>query len=799
VSHLIIKLHSDLDHPDEAVITSQDYDRILASPDGQYLRERLQQVFAMFDIFIVGHGMNDPDLQLLMRLAKYTAGPLHPIYMALNNITLAEIREFRERYNIQVISYEDKDGSHAQLRRLLGMLDRFICSRKVTISPSSSSVDMSQQEAATSLFLFRRLQVVGTSDPGCVAPLLLKVMAAASRLLTLEEIVAASPVSLLSRSPDFGQAVGTALGTLCVMGLANATDGAYGATPLGREQVARVEAERRNEEEQAIGQFLVMMRRSCPALTDKQEHAALKAIKDALISSFRARGLAMANLTLAGQSLSGDDLPDIFRSFTEQAAQFSDFDVRAAFVERAHAFIVEPNEPQKRFLAAMSQGFFLYHMANLDPNCNRVRKNLFCDTGWFIDSSVLIPLLAVGCNNHEYAIDLFRRLTDLNATLFTTEKLFVEVWRHLEWALDFVKSNSIESPEFLAAAMSAGGYKQNLFLDGYIRLAAEGSVGTFQDYLDRVCPGGMTLECLSSASEKYNICRLGVSAMTGFAQEGWGDIQELQGQIAATRKARGTFRRESQVKAEAEVLHIIRRIRASKYKLPVPVANMAKVYFVSQSRVLDIVAPDDPIVTWTPEAVYRYANSVTGDSLDPDLLQQCMLNEYFYAGVSFIDKARYLKFFGPALSQAKISYKEQVDKYLQETEQAYRRKDLDDIFDRTPDLEKPFFVAQMGWQVARVAESKAKEATQREEETRAKAQQQVVEIELAASKKIAEAEERLRAVTADAKAAREDAMAARRDKIRIQQEANRLRNLRNPKHLRKRERQAKRRARKKKR
>ncbi|MCJ7543603.1 MAG: hypothetical protein MUP47_03390, partial [Phycisphaerae bacterium] len=498
-------------------------------------------------------------------------------------------------------------------------------------------------------------------------------------------------------------------------------------------------------------------------------------------------------------SLGADDLPDIFRSFTEHAAQLTDFDVRAAFIESAHSFVVEPNEPQKRFLAAMSQGFFLYHMAGLDPNCNRIRRNLFTDTGWFVDSSVLLPLLAVGCHNHQYAVDLFGRLANLKAKLFTTERLLREVWRHLEWALAFVKSRSIESPEFLAAAMVAGGYKQNLFLDGYIRLAAEGAVGTFQDYLDRVCPDGITQELLFSVCGKYSICLLIASAIGGFEQKDWGDIQVLQDRLTVIRKERGTFRGEAQVEAEAEVLYIIQQVRASRYTLPMAVPNMARVYFVSQSRALDIAAPNDPIVTWTPEAVYRYAHSITGDDIDPNLLQQCMLHEYFYAGVSFIDKARYLKFFGPAINQARISYKEQEDKYLQETEQVHRRRDLDEEFDRTPDLEKPFFVAQMGWQLARVAERKAEEAAQRAEDTKVKAQERIASTEAMASKRVGDAEDRAKAAESQAKAAQSAAEAARKEKVRAQQEAGRLRNLQDPKHAGKRRRQAKNRARKRKR
>ena len=103
VSHLIVKIHADLDDPHNAVLTSQDYDRILSSAQGVYLRDKLHQVFGMFDVFIVGHGMKDPDLQLILRIAKHTASPLHPIYMVLKNVTTAQIREYREQFNIQII------------------------------------------------------------------------------------------------------------------------------------------------------------------------------------------------------------------------------------------------------------------------------------------------------------------------------------------------------------------------------------------------------------------------------------------------------------------------------------------------------------------------------------------------------------------------------------------------------------------------------------------------------------------------------------------------------------------------
>ena len=139
-----------------------------------------------------------------------------------------------------------------------------------------------------------------------------------------------------------------------------------------------------------------------------------------------------------------------------------------------HQFIVEPNPPQRDYLASVSQGFFLYHALGLDPKCGEVRQEIFRNTFWLCDSSVLLPLVAIGCHNHDYTISLFDMLAERGALIYTTSRLLQEVWEHFEWAVRFIDKNSSDSLEYLRAALVEGSYKQNLFLDGYIRLSAEG-------------------------------------------------------------------------------------------------------------------------------------------------------------------------------------------------------------------------------------------------------------------------------------------------------------------------------------
>jgi hypothetical protein len=140
-----------------------------------------------------------------------------------------------------------------------------------------------------------------------------------------------------------------------------------------------------------------------------------------------------------------------------------------------------------------------------------------------------------------------------------------------------------------------------------------------------------------------------------------------------------------------------------------------------------------------------------------------MLHEYYYAGISFIDKERYLRFFGPSVDAAKASYELEKARYIAEVENTHARQ-LDEAFDKTPDLEKPFFVAQMAWRSAEVSRRKEEQMQQRA----IKAEDKVRQLEVEKSKAW-----------------------KTRDRIKREQEAARLRNLSDPKHARKRLRQAK--------
>jgi hypothetical protein len=777
-SHIIQKLHSDLNHPDEIILTSNDYQRFFTDSSGEYFRVKLRQLFDMFDTFIVGHSLSDPDINYVLQIAKDTGNPLRPIFMTAANFTKADEQEYFERYNIVLVPYSNNDNTHSELRHMLKTADRFIVPRnrlrerlEIPIAPKEEA------EAAIALFLYRRLQGVNAIDYLC--PLILSgLFIVNEKCISKEEILSLNSLKILKQARANTQnIINEAIDHLVQQNMVEKTDENINLTTTGCEKVLEYQSIRKTEKEQAYGQLRITLKINYEKLTVSEFENCQNLAEEAIMTSFSNRGLTISKQIYSGQSANTGELSDVFEYLSDRAIQIEDKELRGAFMESMYQFLIEPNSPQKKYLASVSQGYFLYHLLGIDPSCRKVRQDVFKKTLWIIDSSIILHFVAIGCHDHEYTLELFKMLKCVNASVFITNNLLKEAWEHFEWAEIFIKEYGADSIEFLRGVLVKGTYRQNLFLDGYIRLSADGKIGSFKDYLDIIFQNeSISLSSFTNIITKAGIRFIDISDIKGFSQDDWGEMEEAKSKIQNERIKRGKYRSSLQIESEAEVWILVKYFINKKYQIS-SLNNFERVYFVSQSRIMDYVFKPENISTWEPGTLYRYLSALPGNEMNTDLLQQSMLQEYYYAGISFIDKDRYCKFFGTSIDSAKLSFEQEKIKYTNELKETYT-KNIDDAFAKTPDLEKPFFVTQMGWQLAEIAGKRADEAEKRAELARIDA---------------FEANEKIKKLESE-----KDKAWKTREKERQKQDAAEFRNMQDPKHIRKRKRQAKKRKKKKK-
>lgn len=339
-SGFIVKLHSDLKHPDSAVITSADYAKLLGS-EGRGLRDRLKSIFEMFDVLIVGHSLADPDLSLMLQIAKESAHPEHPVFLLAADLTSAEIQEYWERYNIVAQTYENPDGGHLQLRRLLSLFDKFIIPRQKRLDLKASDYSAEELEAAQSVAIYRRL-VTSKADEGgtlnpfsYLGPLVLRALHAGNVARTLDELTRISPLSVATTTEAVRNHVPAVLEALQADALVERVGEAYKLTEKGSERTKELCQVHAADEKQAFGQFTVGLKSRCSSITSAEQSRLVQILQDTLVRVFKQRGLSFANAIFGGQSMNHSALSDVFAAISNAAATISPAD-RAVALWKPH-------------------------------------------------------------------------------------------------------------------------------------------------------------------------------------------------------------------------------------------------------------------------------------------------------------------------------------------------------------------------------------------------------------------------------------------------------------------------------
>lgn len=710
--NLIVKIHGDPTSPQDIVLTSEQYLDFQKGESRQYWRNKILSVLNMVDLVIIGYSVSDPDFQYQLQRAKYIASPDHPVFMFAADLDPDQIRKYYQQLNIRVIGYENKDGTHRELQRLLKRYDPFVAKRE---SPTLGlePIDESTAILASSMHLFTQLRLADTTD-ACIekayACAILEILSGlpGKREVSIDTIRKPLVKETFAASGIDPTAMQKALDCLYSVGFISLSPDHLSVTlePKGQEALAIVKTERDLLRETFERRCRLFLRREYPNLNDESAKSVMDALQIGLVRAYEKRGMEIARSAFSNDVVNVSDATDILETINRASSGVSGNDQRLAFADLMIEVVLRPDEEMKEYLAALSQGYFAYHALGLEPRCSRKRLDMAKENKWVLDSSIILPILALDCLNHRYAEDLLKRMQNLGFRCYTTERLFQETREHAWWAINNFADIPPDDLDLLQAAMAGPGYKQNLFLDGYIKWSRAQGAPSFHQYMSE-CLGSDYRKDLpgsiKSSMEYWEIEIMNFSQWPGFSEELWSERDDIAIEIEKLRKRYGTYKGESQCIAEAEV---------------VLVTEIGKAAFLSQSGILNELRRAKPRMTWRPEAMYRFLALFSSAPTDIDLLYECMIQDFYYGGFDIIDKGVISKYVTPMIRQARMQLNQESGRY----EQALGKKRFIELrrgFERVPDEQKPFYSMQFAFYVAtqeiRKREAAEERATQAEE------------------------------------------------------------------------------------
>ena len=129
LSGAIFKLHGDLRSEERLVLTASQYHAAQEDGGWNYWRTKLTSILQLNPVIVVGHSLSDRNIRHVLEAAKQGAGVHQPVCWIAPDVPLTQSRDYLENYRIHVISYDNRDGSHSNLYRIIENVNRFVYPR----------------------------------------------------------------------------------------------------------------------------------------------------------------------------------------------------------------------------------------------------------------------------------------------------------------------------------------------------------------------------------------------------------------------------------------------------------------------------------------------------------------------------------------------------------------------------------------------------------------------------------------------------------------------------------------------
>jgi hypothetical protein len=698
---VIVKLHGTLRSPKGLILTTRQYQEIDSGEDWTDWRTKMTSIFQMSRMVVIGHSLTDNNIRHLLEAAKKGASVDNPICWIAPDVPEEEVKRYLEKYRIRVISYENRDGRHRNLVRLIENLSEFIPPR--TTIPIKDSVariaasPLGKDAAAPGFYVFNRLAGLENFEKSRVDVILAAMESAIPALsrrgaFTIKEAFELSGWPNEELIPkDFEDQVRT-------RALAEGLIVREGAKYLVGTNATILAEENRKKFEHMSSLFKLALelrvKNKFPDLTPSEARTISSDIETSLTGYFREGGLSLTTTLFSdrGSAESATVPTSIIKFVNESSAKYSSMLMRQAFSSTSIDAFVSAGPAEREYLGRICQGFFAYHSLGVFGELAVKRLEKAKETVWLVDSNALIPALALEAPTHELFADTLRRLNSAGVRFFTTDKLFREAFKHLGFAIGQITTHGADSPEVIAAAKGeAPFYRSNQFLQGFLSWRASRDLNDWNSYL---------YEIFGSRHPNYEdvkntLTTIGVEVVP---LDIWPGFRQRHLQEATTHTeeivdiwSRNTLPAEDELEVpigdatdwyldpykkagpEAEALLITRHERDGTYHMIGPPETHSDAWFISDTSILNVIYKDLGVVTWPTIGFLRFASTLSGtaDQSSADRAFQTLLLNCARSGLNILDEENINRVFGSRIDQDTIELSEELEIYSDTIKERY--------------------------------------------------------------------------------------------------------------------------------
>jgi hypothetical protein len=686
----LVKLHSDLDSVETIILSKSQYELAQYSENFEYLREFLKSQVLVRRLLVVGYSMNDPDILLILKEAARILKRDVPMYAIVANASAEKIRDWDLLYNIRILPYEDHDGSHSNLLRILDLLVDYSGIRQ----PVAPRLTESELRDTQHLYMWHKLRFENEveSIQGALDSLVLGLVDEAQKEYVPIEELRKSARRFFSNAEKEDELLNQSLERLGRARLIDKVRESVKILPAGKAESEKHRGQFTRLCDVFRQQLILDCKEQFTSILDEKAKELAGAAFNALVDMFKERAIELFEALFREIPSGVPTSLGMFRLLNRYALALDEFVERAWLIKYCTRVLKDPRPHEIELLSYLARAFYCFQALQLDPESFSARGKLLADRMCLVDSNILIPCIADGNQMQSLYKETLRKAQDFGMKFSVLKDTVEEIERAAKWALELVRKRGERSADVLFAARGEAGYRANQFLEGYIMDTGDKRV-SFGRYLAKIFGKSPDLETITEVIEKrLSIPMRKAEDLVDFEQGKvknfrWKVKEEINRKVAESDSDRTATR----IEHEAKVYTVVAMWREMKREGILE----RRCCFVSRGGLLSWLGK-------LPEVGIDFCPVVTIDGIfemmrlaeQPEArldFSEWIKQNYFATSASLFTSRAARKFFKPTINSAEEEYLENLESFKEVLDKKLSKSYIETI----PELERPGVVRSL--------------------------------------------------------------------------------------------------------